>query len=207
MSLQCARLGAGKSHRGVLHLPNGDLPFQASVRRRLGDRRVGLQFRWVSPAESDALNACLYGNTLQWDINSWTETRRNGARFPGLRNGRGADGPPGAWQMATLRSANHKAIACVARCEKSSGEVWRVVSYLPPQARDQLELILEGKIANELMLASCESLTTGGGTLHVSMIAADSHPARTSSHRRPQWSIPTSGTQFEASASEVQNVL
>lgn len=206
MSLQCARLGAGKSLRGVLHLPNGDLPFHASVRRRLGDRRVGLQFRWSSPAASDALNACLYGNTLQWDINSWTETRRNGARFPGLRNGRGADGPPGEWQMATLRSANHKPIACVARCEQSSGQVWRVVSYLRPQAADQLELVLDGESANGLRLASCESLTTGGGTLHVSMIAADSRPARTSSHRRPQWSIPVAGTPFEASASEIQNV-
>jgi cellulose synthase (UDP-forming) len=206
MSLQCPRLGSGKSLKGVLHLPNGDLPFQAAVKRRLGDDRVGLQFHWASPAESDALNACLYGNTLQWDINSWTETRRSGAGFPGLRNGRGSGGPTGAWQIGTLKSANHKPIACVARCEKSSGEVWRIVSYPRPQALDQLELVVDGRSVNGLRLASCESLATGGGTLHVSMIAANSRPARTSSHRRPQWSVPIPGTPFEATAPEIQNV-
>lgn len=206
MSLQCAELGASKSVRGILHLPNGDLPFYATVRRRLSDRRVGLEFRWPSPKDSDALNACLYGNTLQWDINSWTETRRNGARFPGLRNGRGQGGPLGPWKIGILRCAGNKAISCVARPEKSNGELWRVVSYRRPPTADQLELLVDGKIADGLQLASCETLTTGGGALHVSMIATESCLALTSSHRRPQWSSALPGTLFEARPSEIQNV-
>jgi hypothetical protein len=106
-----------------------------------------------------------------------------------------------------LRSGYDKPIECVARREKSSGDVWRIVSYRRPSPTDRFELAVDGEIASGLRLASCESLTTGGGTLHVSMIAADSSPARTSSHRRPQWSIPVPGTPFEASASETRNVL
>jgi len=205
MSLQCAELGATKNVRGILHLPNGDLPFCAAVRRRLGDRRVGLQFRWAAPRDSDALNACLYGNTLQWDINSWTETRRNGARFPGFRNGRGPDRGSDGWRIGTLRCVDSKSIRCVARREKSSGEVWRVVSYRRPQAADRLELVIEGEIAKRLRLASCESLVTGGGTLHVSMIATDSSRRPSNSHRRPQWSSELPSTAFDASGSEIQN--
>lgn len=188
MSLQCTSRAPGNSVSGVLHLPNGDLKFKAAIRRRFSDGRIGLQFRWPSPADADALNACLYGNTLQWDINSWTETRQDGARFPGLRSGRGGGEAPGHWQIGSLRSAGSSSIPCVVRREKASGEVWRVVSYRRPQAIDRLDLLLDGKIVSPLKLASCESLTTGGGTLHVSIIAAGSRPARSSSHRQPRWS-------------------
>ncbi|HWI75881.1 MAG TPA: glycosyltransferase [Sphingomicrobium sp.] len=188
MSLHCGQRIPGKTLKGVLHLPNGDLQFAAAVRRRFSDGRVGLEFRWAAPADSDALNACLYGNTLQWDINSWTETRRRGARFPGLRSGRGAGTPPGPWRIGTVRSGGHRPIPCVARCEKPSGAVWRVVSYRRPQSNDRLELVLGEEIVTGLSLATCESLTTGGGTLHVSMIAADASPGRQTSHRQPQWS-------------------
>jgi cellulose synthase (UDP-forming) len=208
MSLHCAARAAGNDVSGILHLPNGDLPFRASVRRRFSDGRVGLQFRWPAPADADALNACLYGNTLQWDINSWTETRRMGIRFPGLRSGRGAGEKPGPWHIGSIRSGKARPIPCVARCEKSSGEVWRVVSYLPPQAFDRLELLLDTKIIGALKLASCESLTTGGGTLHVSIIAADSGPARSASHRQPHWSSRPfdSATGLPAAPSEASNV-
>ena len=187
MSLHCAGRSAGNDVSGILHLPNGDLPFQAVVKRRFSDGRAGLQFRWSNPADADALNACLYGNTLQWDINSWTETRRKGAGFPGLRSGRGAGTGPGPWQIGSIRSGGSKSIPCVARCEKTSGAVWRVVSYRRPQATDPLDLLLDGTTVRGLKLANCESLKTGGGTLHVSMIAADAGTARSSSHRQPQW--------------------
>ena len=66
--------------------------------------------------------------------------------------------------------------------------MWRVVSYRRPQSNDRLELVLGEEIVTGLSLATCESLTTGGGTLHVSMIAADASPGRQTSHRQPQWS-------------------
>jgi hypothetical protein len=206
MSLLSAGDTAGDDVRGILHLPNGDLPFEASVRRRFSDGRIGVQFRWRHPADADALNACLYGNTLQWDINSWTEIRRRGVRFPGLRSGRGSDTGSGPWQIATIGSPGSRRIPCVARCEKASGAVWRVVSYRRPQAADGLELILDGTAVSGLKLASCESLQTGGGTLHVAIIAADSATARCSSHRQPQWSSRTfDALPGLASPAEVSN--
>jgi cellulose synthase (UDP-forming) len=206
MSLLSAGDTAGDDVRGILHLPNGDLPFVASVRRRFSDGRIGVQFRWRHPADADALNACLYGNTLQWDINSWTEIRRRGVRFPGLRSGRGSDTGSGPWQIATIGSPGSRRIPCVARCEKASGAVWRVVSYRRPQAADGLELILDGTAVSGLKLASCESLQTGGGTLHVAIIAADSATARCSSHRQPQWSSRTfDALPGLASPAEVSN--
>jgi cellulose synthase (UDP-forming) len=188
MSLQAAGDAVGDDVRGVLHLPNGDLPFHAVVRRRFSDGRIGLQFRWPDPARADRLNACLYGNALQWDINSWTEIRRRGTGFPGLRSGRGSGTAPGPWQIASIGSGGSRSIPCVVRCEKPSGEVWRVVSYRRPQAIDQIELFLEERIVRGLKLASCESLATGGGSLHVSIIAADAKTAPSTSHRQPQWS-------------------
>jgi cellulose synthase (UDP-forming) len=188
MSLQAAGDAVGDDVRGVLHLPNGDLPFHAVVRRRFSDGRIGLQFRWPDPARADRLNACLYGNALQWDINSWTEIRRRGTGFPGLRSGRGSGTAPGPWQIASIGSGGSRSIPCVVRCEKPSGEVWRVVSYRRPQAIDQIELFLEERIVRDLKLASCESLATGGGSLHVSIIAADAKTAPSTSHRQPQWS-------------------
>jgi cellulose synthase (UDP-forming) len=188
MSLQAAGDAVGDDVRGVLHLPNGDLPFHAVVRRRFSDGRIGLQFRWPDPARADRLNACLYGNALQWDINSWTEIRRRGTGFPGLRSGRGSGTAPGPWQIASIGSGGSRSIPCVVRCEKPSGEVWRVVSYRRPQAIDQIELFLEERIVRGLKLASCASLATGGGSLHVSIIAADAKTAPSTSHRQPQWS-------------------
>jgi cellulose synthase (UDP-forming) len=193
MSLQSAENVASEDVRGVLHLPNGDLPFQATVRRKFSDGRIALEFRWPDPADADALNACLYGNTLQWDINSWTEIRRRGGRFPGLLSGRGSARGAGPWQIASIRSGGSRSIPCVARCEKPSGDVWRVVSYRRPQAIDQIELMFDGKLVHGLKLASCEALMTGGGPLHVSILAADAGTACSTSHRQPQWS-----RQFDA---------
>lgn len=84
---------------------------------------------------------------MQWDINSWTEIRRKGSRFPGLRSGRGAGGPPGPWQIGSIRSGGRR-IPCVARYEKSTGEVWRLVSYRRPQ------LILGEIVVTGLSLAA-----------------------------------------------------
>ena len=58
----------------------GPLAFQGHVRREAaaegGMKELGVQFEWKDPGDADPLNRCLYGNTLQWDVNSWAEVRK-----------------------------------------------------------------------------------------------------------------------------------
>lgn len=174
-----------KNVKGVLHLPNGDLPFRGTVTRRFGDGRIGIQFKWSSPAEADPLNICLYGNTLQWDINSWSETKPTVSPRDA---GKSRTGQAGGWQIGRLVSAGHKPIRCVARTEDRDGLVWRVVSYRRPQTSDRIQIVTEAAAISDLEVASCSSFSVGDGHVYVSVVAVDRTTAHTGSHRQPQWS-------------------
>lgn len=170
---------------GMLHLPTGGLRFQGRVARRLGAGKVGIRFKWTSPSDADPLNACLYGNTLQWDVNAWSETRRGWLLPRALR--RFGSSPAMDWQLASLRAKDQPRIRCVARKEDGN---WRIVSYRRPQASDGLRLVVNGDdmAGEDLQVSACETFSVGGGYVHISLLSADPCPAHAGFHRQPGWS-------------------
>lgn len=188
LMLVAPETGPVKILEGILHLPNGDLPFRGTVVRRIGSK-LGIEFDWASAADADGLNACLYGNTLQWDINSWSETRRSAP----VSGSAGSEVPEWSrWQLGILRSRGDREISCVARQEDENGSVWRAVSYVRQQSRDGIEISVGTRTGKNLVVASCETFRVGGGKVHVLTIAENPSLAPYTLHRRPDWTSDAS---------------
>lgn len=185
MMLTAPGLPQGRRIAGVLHLPDGDLPFRGTVVRRFEPAKVGIEFEWSSAAASDPLNTCLYGNTLQWDVNSWTEAKRKWV-LPWAAKKNASH--PGDWQNASLVSEGSDPIPCVARREHHDGPVWRVVSYARPKTQEGIKILTATEYMRDLQLAFCEALNVGRGHVYVSVVAADPKLASPTSHRHPEWS-------------------
>jgi cellulose synthase (UDP-forming) len=177
----------GKEIEGTLLLPTGPLAFQGHVRREAaaegGMKELGVQFEWKDPGDADPLNRCLYGNTLQWDVNSWAEVRK--FNFLKLLPAwlRGDDEQPGRWTTARLR-AGEDAIDCIARKE---GRTYRILSYagLPVTARLELRLHHD-KSQSDLQVIGYRQYQVGGAPVHLSILATEQLNA-TGFHREPTW--------------------
>jgi cellulose synthase (UDP-forming) len=183
-----ADLCDGATIEGTIFLPGEELRFRGSVvRRSANGQRAGVQFTWSSAAQADALNACLYGNTLQWDINSWSEVRR-GRRLLSMR--RNSERLPGRWRFAYAIADGQDRIPCVARREDVLGTCWRVVSYQRPGATAGLRLALanERTEAADLYVTGAERIGVGKGHIHISLLASNPRRVALASHRQPQWS-------------------
>ena len=188
MMLSGAGLGESATIDGTIFLPGEELGFRGRVVRRSADgQQAGVQFSWSSAAEADALNACLYGNTLQWDINSWSEVRRE--RHP-LSMRHDSDRSCGRWRFAFAIADGQDRIPCVARREDDLGTRWRIVSYQRPGATAGIRLVSAGERtpAAGLFVTGAERFGVGKGHIHISLLATDPRRVTLASHRQPQWS-------------------
>lgn len=176
----------GETVSGELLLPNGSMPFTASVRRDIpstdaSQRVLGLAFDWASDAAADPLNSCLYGNTLQWDVNNWSETRRFDISrwLPGRHPFEGAATD---WQVGRLRSAQTK-VSCLVRKEQDG---FRVLSYEPLSSSDEYTLRSADETESHLLLDGARSYSVAGGRVYLGMLRQIPSGSM-AFHREPKW--------------------
>lgn len=176
----------GETIKGTLLLPSGPLPFQGAVRRAIpaqgGMKELGIKLEWASSGDADALNQCLYGNTLQWDVNSWAEVRKFSPKrylpklFPDDRT-------PGPWRLARLRT-EEEAIDCIARKE---GKTFRILSYAALPATAGLGLRFEDESHGPgLQVIVYRRYMVGGAPVHLAILATQQLNAM-GFHREPTW--------------------
>lgn len=173
---------------GTLLLPTGPMPFRGAVLRTIQTKGsltklVGLRFEWINGGASDALNSCLYGNTLQWDVNSWAEIRRFSLfRFLPAWLTATVD-ESRQWEMARLRAGN-QAIDCLVRKE---GPTFRILSYTSLPATANLRLrISHGDSQAGLQVTGYRQYVIGGAPVHLAILADEPLNA-TGFHREPSW--------------------
>lgn len=179
---------------GELALPGGPLPFTAEVVSSFSsdatsDRRVALRFRWAKPADADPLNRCLYGNTLQWDVNAWSETRRAAfdLPWPGKRRSREEQL---AWKFAEVRAAGSKGVPCIARRE---ADAFRILALeaLPGASGLTLAESAPGSPSSGLRVAGYRTYSVGGGLVHMAVVARAEQAPAINYHREPTWTRET----------------
>jgi hypothetical protein len=173
---------------GSLLLPTGPAPFRGSVLRTIQakgapTKLLGVELEWVDGSDGDALNRCLYGNTLQWDVNSWSEIRGFSlARFlpAWLATGRNESRQ---WKMGRLR-AGHQAIDCLVRKE---GATFRILSYSSLPATAGLRLrAWRGDNQAGLQVTGYREYVIGGASVHLAILATE--PLNSAGfHREPSW--------------------
>ncbi|WP_221794635.1 glycosyltransferase [Aquisediminimonas sediminicola] len=185
MSLRTARHAAlGPILHGQLSLPSGPVPFRGRVQRTdiSGDGKevvLGLSFEWLKDSDADPLNSCLYGNTLQWDVNSWSEVKR--FRLSHLWNHSG-EADASEWHVGHLRSENGH-LRCLVRQE---GENFRLLSFEPlPQAAN-FRLRVNGRSEEGLQLEAYREYSVGGGRVCLALLH-ERPQAITKFHREPKW--------------------
>lgn len=175
---------------GTLLLPNGQLPFSGRVTRVKADvvasgQTVGLQLEWKNPADADVLNSCLYGNSLQWDVNNWAEVRR--FRFSRLwpfgkiRQGASVQ----RWQFGNLDLEGEGNAPCLFWQE---ADTFRILSYaaLPGTWRLSLRNAEGQLIRSGLNTGGYRQYSVGGSPVHMAVLA-DSTTSPTIFHREPTW--------------------
>lgn len=173
---------------GTLLLPTGPAPFRGTILRTIqpkgaSTKMVGVKFEWVDGGDGDALNSCLYGNTLQWDVNSWAEVRKfNLARFlPAWLSGN--EDESRIWKMARLR-AGDQAIDCLVRKE---GQTFRILSYSSLPATADLRLrVAHGDSQAGLQVTGYREYVIGGASVHLAILAQEQLNAA-GFHREPSW--------------------
>ncbi|HKX37007.1 MAG TPA: glycosyltransferase [Rhizorhapis sp.] len=174
---------------GELILPAGPISFRAKVMRRFAkasgqNEILGLQFDWPNPAAADALNACLYGNALQWDVNGWAETRRRPWRSLWPFAGRNSQAIEETWEMGHLAIEGKAGAVCLVRNEDG---IYRVLSYANLPATSHLKLRVDGHCAaSDLQLAGYRQYSIGGSPLQMAVLA-DSRDIPALFHREPAW--------------------
>jgi hypothetical protein len=182
-----AHLQVGDTVEGIIPLPGEQLRFRADVVRRSDDgQRVGLQFCWSAPGDADPLNACLYGNTLQWDVNNWSETQR-GRLLPSI--GGEPDNQYGSWRFAYAVVDGGERIPCVLRQEDTIGSRWRLVCYERPAAMEGIRLLQRGDspAVGGLHVTGSERFSVGKGHIHILLLSTNPQPVSFESHRQPRW--------------------
>ena len=175
--------------RGDIMLPQGPTPFSGRVVHRVADAgggpaSLGLNFAWGDRRDSDALSTLLYGNALQWDVNSWSDGGRSRFRRLYARRDR-RDAP--AWTIGTLAGRGEAPVRCLARPEHPNAASWRVVAYGRPAAVDGLRLALSGRGRHAAGLAvnGCEAVSIGDSRVFVMSIGRSG--AAAAFHRDPAW--------------------
>lgn len=173
---------------GELLLPSGSAPFRGAIVRRFtnpasANESLGLAFDWTRPGDADALNSCLYGNALQWDVNGWMETRRRSLWSFLPFAGRKAESEEG-WELGHLSGNGKPGAACLVRNENG---VYRVLSYASLPDTSHLKLRIEGHATvNDLQLAGYREYRIGGSPVQMAVLA-DTHVLPALFHREPAW--------------------
>lgn len=182
----------GERVRAELLLPSGPLPISGAVVAQKTDpatgmRRIAVRLQWPTPMAADRLNACLYGNTLQWDINDWTETR-GGAwqNLMGRLTGRNRYKKPLSWEIAHLQGEDGPEVDCVIRQEDG---LYRVISTEPLPATDDLVLKLptHAEQPSRQQVVGYRAYHIGGGSIHMALLSSTSDSSVINSHREPLW--------------------
>lgn len=176
---------------GKIQLSGGAVPIVASklsetLDPMTGQRRIAAQFQWRTPAAADPLNTFLYGNTLQWDINGWAETRARGwtTFFTNLLGSTRNKADP--WKLARLESKTGAQIKCAVRQED---ELFRIVAMEPLPDTDELSLLLpgQGEVQGGLQAVGFRTYQIGGGAIHMGILSSDAITSSINTHRRPTW--------------------
>jgi cellulose synthase (UDP-forming) len=181
----------GDHLEGELKLPSGALPFTAhlmsgQVDPARGSRRIAVQFQWDEPGQADRLNACLYGNSMQWDVNSWSETRN----IPWRNRLSRWFGKPGVsaneWQFARIRSHDGRKIVCAARRE---GAAFRALAFDPLPSTSRLTLSIDdsGPSQAELRVVGYRCYPMDDGMIHMVVLSEADEPFASVYHREPAW--------------------
>lgn len=174
---------------GSLILPNKSLNFSGKVvrsdqRDNNGNRILAVHLQWSNAGDADILNSCLYGNSLQWDVNGWSEVRR--ASLRGLWDRKAQPVLP--WRAGIIESDNAAGTPCLMREEAGS---WRVLSYAPLPETEDLTLSSDGKrLGADLGTAGYRQYMIGGAPVHM-VVLADHKTNRTVFHREPAWITET----------------
>lgn len=181
---------------GVLHLPGSFLPFRASVVRRKNDaggRHVHVKFNWKNLKDADALNACLYGNSLQWDVNNWIEadTRDfNPLRYaPFKRRRPQANKELMTWRFATLNPKSETPVRCLLRSLGDGLGNYMAISYQQPPSMDCIDISIDGLNQREtgLCVTGGQFYTVGKGVVYVTSLGRQASPQSLTLHRNPTW--------------------
>jgi cellulose synthase (UDP-forming) len=150
---------------GRILLPNGPLAFRASRTAAASTGEHNYAFDWPTPAAADPLKACLFGNTLQWDLNRWRETGPDDfslRRF--ARELVKRESPPDPWRLCRLAGAGRSPVPCLAREDKPH-RVWRILAYEPPPAVQNLSLRDRNGPLGHFEIDGAQGFDVGGGAL------------------------------------------
>jgi len=173
--------------QGELLLPGGRLPFKAQVIARSASKRgehsLAARFLWTSPAQSDALNACLYGNTLQWDVNDWAEVRsRRWAGF--FRSNHRAIARAQSWSFVEVLCGPTRLEAIA----KREGTLIRILATEPMPSLGELQLQWGPRsVIPNLNVIGLRSYPMGAGALYMGVLAEAGTAAGARFHREPAW--------------------
>lgn len=196
LSLRLPRNGGthGAVLTGRLVLPNGLVPFRGRIQRKMvsqdrAEEILGLRFEWLRPGDADALNACLYGNTLQWDANDWSEVQGFRLRhlLPRLWRDPATDDAM-EWQVGHLRSGGDR-LRCLVR---QTGKRLRLLSFEPLPVGETFNLRIGGRTREALHLEGYREYSIGGGRVCLTILNED-HPELAPKqtpagfHREPKW--------------------
>ena len=185
----------GACLKGELQLPSGALPFKARVMDDRDDRRTGFlrrvsaRFDWDKPADADPLNACLYGNTLQWDVNGWAETRHVRWQIRLLRLLDKYEEIPGRWRFAVLEAEDGRHIDCTVRRER---DLYRLLAFeaLPDTGHLMLRIghaVEDAEEVRDLQMEGYRAYQIGGGTIRMAVLGKGGATPSIVYHREPSW--------------------
>jgi len=173
--------------KGILLLPAGPAPFRGEIVRDPGQdhaatKSVGVKFEWADDIQSDPLNSCLYGNSLQWDVNSWEEVRKFGLdRFSRLfsRSAVAAN----RWAIGRVIGQSD-IIDCLVLRDKN---IVRVLTYtdVPKGPRFRIR-ISTGEMLDNLTMRSRRKYSVGGGSVTLSVLS-QVEQKMVGFHRDPTW--------------------
>jgi cellulose synthase (UDP-forming) len=175
----------GKAVEGTLLLPSGPLPFRGTVLRHVPNgtgAMVGVRFEWQSEREADRLNRCLYGNTLQWDVNNWAEVRhvKPWRRLPAWLAG---EPDLDEWELARVIHGSER-IDCLVRPD---GPTYRILSYAPlPATADLCLRFAHGDMVEPLQVTGYRQYEMDGGFVHIAALATQALNID-GFHREPAW--------------------
>lgn len=183
---------------GKIILPNGILKFSGAVveRRRdydAADQLVSVKFDWMDGASADRLNACLFGNELQWALNDWRETKSRDidpADFLRRRLRFTSSPPQDKWRFCRLESSDcADGVDCVFMKASGKDDVWRVVAYSPPPGVHRLRLSFPaGKDAeSNLAVLGSQVFSVGGGSVYLILLGRDGASHDLYQHDAPAW--------------------
>lgn len=177
--------------KGNFLLPSGPAEFRGEIVGVRGGtsaqgKSLGVKFHWVGGSHADALNSCLYGNALQWDVNSWAEVRKfNFTRqiakwfLPNVC-------PALPWAIGRAYG-RHASVDCLVIRD---AKVIRILSYSELPADSTLRVrTTNGEVFEELTQRMQRTYSIGRGSVYLAILSQDAQKL-TGFHREPAWTSP-----------------